>query len=90
MYALLLRPGRLRPLLAFDRSGRVSGLMNWKVTGLTYLYNHINYVHVFGGPQSAATMAVAIGNRQRPDNGGFSHALQTGPILRGAAQTPPL
>lgn len=28
----------------------VSGLMKWRVTGLTYLYNHINYVHLSGGP----------------------------------------
>lgn len=41
----------------FPTSGRlmtrleaVSGLMKWRVTGLTYLYNHINYVHLSGGP----------------------------------------
>ena len=38
------------PLRAHDGSVSASGLMNWEVTRLTYLYNHINYVHLCRRP----------------------------------------
>lgn len=41
----------------------VSGLMKWRVTGLTYLYNHINYVHLSGGPVWDLTVAIGTGPR---------------------------
>lgn len=74
-------------------SVRASGLMNWKVTRLTYLYNHINYVRLCwrprGPPQSE--LWTAAGQVRQPwlavvaietmicVCAGPRHALQTGP-----------